>query len=150
MQLKIIAIHEDRTSKMYSSKDCQQVIAMYEEYYPKIGFNLPWIGYFIIRDTCIVGCCGFTGQPKDGRVEIAYWTFKDFEGQGIASFACRELISISRQTDPTIRITAKTAPEHNASTKILQNNGFVFSETVKDDDIGDAWLWTLGDGQEIN
>jgi len=113
------------------------------EYYPKIGFNKPWVGYFVFNNNQVVGAGGFTGQPKDGKVEIAYGTFKEFEGQGIASFACKELISISKKTDPTITITAKTAPEHNASTKILQNNGFEFSEIVQDDEIGDAWLWIL-------
>jgi len=143
MQLEIIDMDQDRTNKMYSSPDCQQVITMYENYYPKIGFHLPWVGYFVVREHSVVGCCGFTGQPKNGRVEIAYWTFKQFEGQGIASFSCKELISISKQTDPTISVTAKTAPEYNASTKILQNNGFILSEIVQDEEIGNAWLWTL-------
>lgn len=143
MQLKIIDTVQDRTNIMYDSADCQQVINMYEEYYPKIGFHLPWVGYFVVKENNVVGCCGFTGPPKNGSVEIAYWTFKEFEGQGIASFSCRELISISKQTDPTITVTAKTAPEYNASTKILQNNGFVFFEIVQDDEIGDAWLWKL-------
>jgi RimJ/RimL family protein N-acetyltransferase len=44
---------------------------------------------------------------------------------------------------PWLTITAKTAPEHNASTKILENNNFTFTEIVQDDEIGDAWLWTL-------
>jgi RimJ/RimL family protein N-acetyltransferase len=76
-------------------------------------------------------------------VEIAYWTFNEFEGQGIASFACRELVKISQNADPNVIITAKTAPEHNASTKIVEKNGFVFTEVVQDEEIGDAWLWTL-------
>lgn len=37
----------------------------------------------------MVGSCSFAGQPKDGKVEIAYWTFKEFEEQSIASFACK-------------------------------------------------------------
>ena len=143
MELKIINTNEDKTNKIYSSTDCQQLINSMNEYYPKIGFNKPWVGYFVFNNNQVVGTSGFTGQPKDGKVEIAYGTFKEFEGQGIASFACKELISISKKTDPTITITAKTAPEHNASTKILQNNGFEFSEIVQDDEIGDAWLWTL-------
>lgn len=143
MELKIININEDKTNKIYSSTDCQQLIASMEEYYPKIGFIKPWVGYFVFKNNQVVGTGGFTGQPKDGKVEIAYWTFKEFEGQGIASFTCKELISISKKTDPTLVITAKTAPNHNASTKILQNNSFEFSEVVQDDEIGDAWLWTL-------
>ncbi len=143
MELKIINTNEDKTNKIYSSTDCQQLINSMNEYYPKIGFNKPWVGYFVFNNNQVVGAGGFTGQPKDGKVEIAYGTFKEFEGQGIASFACKELISISKKTDPTITITAKTAPGHNASSKILQNNGFEFSEIVQDDEIGDAWLWIL-------
>ena len=50
---------------------------------------------------------------------------------------------MTKQYDPTLLITAKTAPEHNASTKILEKNGFVFTAIVQDDEIGDAWLWKL-------
>ena len=114
-----------------------------EDYYLKIGFNKPWVGYFVFNDNQIVGTGGFTGQPKDGKVEIAYWTFKEFEGQCIASFACKELIAISKKTEPCITIIAKTALEHNASTNIFRNNGFEFSKIVQDHDIGDAWLWIL-------
>lgn len=105
--------------------------------------SLQWVGYFAFNNNQVVGTGSFTGLPKDGKVEIAYWTFKEFEGQGIASFVCKQLIAIAKTTDPTIIITAKTAPEHNASTKILQNNGFTFTEIVQDGEIGDAWLWTL-------
>jgi RimJ/RimL family protein N-acetyltransferase len=142
MELKIIPLDQDEASDISLSTDCRQVITMYESFYPKIGFHVPWVGYFIVRQNQIVGSCGYVGQPKNGRVEIAYWTFKAFEGQGIASFACKELASIAYRTDPNLTVTAKTAPVHNASTKILQNNGFVFTEMVQDEEIGDAWLWT--------
>jgi hypothetical protein len=36
------------------------------------------------------------------------------------------------------KITAKTAPQENASTKILRKNGFTFSKIVQDEEIGDA------------
>lgn len=143
MELKAIELNVDQSKEIYASTNCQQLINTMYEYYPKIGFNKPWIGYFAFNNHQVVGTGGFTGQPKDGKVEIAYWTFKEFEGQGIASFVCKQLISIAKGTDPKIIITAKTAPEHNASTKILQNNGFTFTEIVQDDEIGDAWLWTL-------
>ena len=142
MNLRPITLTENKANEAYASADCQQLLNMYEEFYPKIGFNIPWVGYFIIRQNQIVGSCGFVGQPKDGKVEVAYWTFKEFEGQGIASFACKELVSIANQTDPDLTITAKTAPEHNASTRILQKNNFSFTEIVQDEEIGNAWLWT--------
>jgi [ribosomal protein S5]-alanine N-acetyltransferase len=143
MELKPIQLNIDKTEEIYASDNCQTLLNMYDDYYQQIGYVLPWVGYFVMRDGEIVGSCGFTGQPKDSTVEIAYWTFKKFEGQGIASFSCRELVRISQNSDREITITAKTMPEHNASTKILQNNGFTFSEIVQDHEIGDAWLWTL-------
>ncbi|MEJ7693766.1 GNAT family N-acetyltransferase [Daejeonella sp.] len=142
MELKVININEDVTDEIYASNECQEVIKSMNEYYPKIGFHKPWVGYFVVRNKEIVGAGGFTGQPKDGKVEIAYGTFKEFEGQGVASFACKELVLISTITDPAIIITAKTAPEQNASAKILQNNNFEPSGIVQDHEIGDAWLWT--------
>ena len=142
MKLKPITPNEDKTNQAYASADCQLLLQMYDDFYPKIGFNIPWIAYFVVIDDTIVGSCSFVGQPQDGKVEIAYWTFKEFEGQGIASFACKELVKIAKQTDQRVVITAKTAPEHNASTKILEKNYFSFSEIVQDEEIGDAWLWT--------
>lgn len=142
MTLKPISLHEDKTHQAFASAECQQLLNMYDEFYPKIGFNVPWIGYFVLNQNLIVGSCGFVGEPHDGKVELAYWTFKDFEGQGIASFACKELLLIAYNENPGISVTAKTAPEHNASTKILQKNNFTFSGVVNDDEIGDAWLWT--------
>ena len=150
MELRILQLKENKTDKIFESTDCQTLLEMYENYYPQNGFNLPWVGYLVVRQNQIVGSCSFTGQPKDGKVEIAYWTFKKFEGQGIASFACKELISISQNADPKVTIIAKTAPERNASTKILENNGFTFKEIVQDDEIGDAWLWTLTEEKTTN
>ncbi len=97
----------------------------------------------MIRDDKVVGVGGFTGKPKDGKVEIAYGTVKEYEGQKIASFCCEQLILIAKTTDPKIIITAKTSPEVNASSKILERNGFVFSGIVQDEGIGDAWEWVL-------
>ena len=143
MELRILQQQEDKRDPLFESADCQTLLQLYERYYPKIGFHLPWVAYLVIQNNQVVGSCSFTGQPIDGTVEIAYWTFKEFEGQGIASFACKELISIAQDADPNVTITAKTAPGYNASTRILENNKFIFTEIVQDEEIGDAWLWTL-------
>jgi [ribosomal protein S5]-alanine N-acetyltransferase len=143
MELKLIELDMDKSEEIHTSDNCQTLLNVYADYYQEIGFNLPWVGYFVVRDDKIVGSCGFKGQPKDGKVEIAYWTFKEYERQGIASFSCKELVRISQKTAPEILVTATTVPENNASTKILQNNGFTFTEIVQDHEIGDAWLWTL-------
>ena len=141
MTFEPLLIDEDKTKEIYANPDCQEIFKSYPEYYFKTGYNPPWIGYLVIREGKVVGVGGFIGQPKDGKVEIAYGTFKEYEGQGIASFSCQQLISIAKTTDPKIIITAKTSPEQNASTKILQRNGFKFTEIVQDEGIGDAWEW---------
>ena len=143
MELRILQQNEDKTDPLFESADCQALLQMYDDYYPKIGFRLPWVAYLIVEQDQVLGSCSFTGQPAEGKVEIAYWTFAPFEGQGVASFACRELIKIAQSADPSVTVTAKTAPEHNASTRILAKNGFVFTEIVQDEEIGDAWLWEL-------
>ncbi len=143
MELRILQQHENKTDKLFESENCQMLLQMYEDYYPKIGFHLPWVAYLVIEQNQVVGSCSFTGKPNENKVEIAYWTFKEFEGKGIASFACKELVKISQAADARVIITAKTAPEKNASTKILEKNNFIFTEIVQDEEIGDAWLWTL-------
>ena len=143
LTLEPITLEENETQEIYSSPDCQTLLKMWKEYYPKIGFNFPWVGYLVKRNNEVVGSCAFTGKPHDNSVEISYWTFKDFEGQGIATFSCKQLISIAKIVDPSLVIRAKTAPEHNASTMILERNVFIFSRIVQDDDIGDSWEWIL-------
>lgn len=149
MELRLLRQNEDKNDKIFTSEECQQLLAVYEDYYPKIGFVIPWVAYIIIKDDSAVGTCSFTGKPKNGAVEIAYWTFKGFEGQGVASFACSELIKIARKENPEIIITAKTSPEHNSSTRVLEKNGFNYVKVVQDEDIGDAWFWVL-DGKAIS
>lgn len=143
MKLVPISQNIDKTQKLFQSQDSQNLIQAYEEFYPKMGYQPPWIGYFIVDNELVKGSCSFVGAPKNNEVEIAYWTFPDFEGQGIASWACREIIQLAKKHQSDIIITAKTAPEENASTKILRNNGFSYVEEVNDDEIGEAWLWRL-------
>jgi [ribosomal protein S5]-alanine N-acetyltransferase len=130
---------------MYESDDCKQLFEIYDGYYEEIGYNPPWIAYLVISDDKVVGSCGFVNQPIDGKVEIAYWTFKEYEGKGIASFGCASLVSIAKSHDNNIIITAKTAPLIGPSTSILKKNGFVQTRIVQDHEIGDAWEWVLED-----
>jgi [ribosomal protein S5]-alanine N-acetyltransferase len=142
MTFEPLLIDEDQTKPIFANAFCRSIFKSYPAYYYKVGYNPPWIGYFAIRDGIVVGVGGFVGKPLDGRVEIAYGTSKEYEGQGVASFSCRQLISIAKAADPALIIFAKTAPEHNGSTKILQRNGFEYTGIVQDHEIGDAWEWT--------
>lgn len=137
----MIQEQEDREAPEYQSEDCRNLLNIYADFYPKTGFQPPWTGYFVLRENEIVGSCGFAGSPQNGEVELAYWTFKAYEGQGIASAACEELMVLALEFDPTLTLTAKTEPRHNSSTKILQKNGFEWHSVVQDEEIGNAWLW---------
>ena len=145
MALNLIPIipNEDKSNPIYASENCQNVLQMWDEFYPRIGYHVPWNGYFVVENGRVLGTCGFTGKPVDNRVEASYWTFEENEGKGIASRACAALIKIARHENPHIIITAKTLPEKNPSTTVLERNGFQFSRIVQDHEIGDAWEWIL-------
>lgn len=105
----------------------------------------PWTGYGIFKDDELVGQCAFKSPPVDGRVEIAYYVFGPFEGQGIGTVVCRLLVEIARQTDQNVRITARTLMSESASTRILRRNGFHLVGTVVDPEDGDVWEWEYRD-----
>ncbi len=146
MPLSLIPIlpGEDPSKEIYASEDCQTLLTAWEAFYPTIGHHPPWTGYFIMENEKVMGSCAIIKLPGSERAEISYWTFKEHEGRGLASWACGQLISIARSTDPGLEIFAKTAPGKNASTVILERNGFVFNGVVQDHEIGDAWEFTLG------
>ena len=147
MTLLPIDIDEELNSKFGHDPECVVVLSIYPDYYKRIGYNKPWIGYFATIDgNKIIGCGGFKGLPREGKVEIAYATFKKYEGQGIGTEICRQLVSLSLQTDPSIRITARTFLESNASTTILIRNGFECIGIVYDEEDGDVWEWEFRKG----
>lgn len=124
-----------------NNPDCKAILDVYPDFYNKIGYCLPWIGYFAIVNDIVVGYGGFKSQPKEGKVEIAYGTVERFEGQGIGTELCRQLVLLALQADASLTITARTLPENNASGKILMRNRFEYQGMVYDDDDGDVCEW---------
>lgn len=141
--LEIIEIQQSYLAEKYASNVCQEVILATNVLYKNKGFCMPWVGYLVTDSDVVVGAAGFNGGPENNGVEISYYTFQEYEGKGYATLACKELIKIAKFQNPGLVIYAKTAPEENASTKILSKNGFVYQKVVKDHEIGDAWLWEL-------
>lgn len=118
-----------------------EVCAATVELYARAGFEEPWVGYLALRDGAVVGACGFKSAPVEGRVEIAYFTFPEFEGCGVATAMATELVAIvGRQRRPLVA-TAQTLPRPSASTRILEGLGFVRVGTVEDPDEGPVWEW---------
>ena len=144
MQLISIDIDETRNSKFRENSECIPILDHYPAYYSKIGFDKPWIGYFASVDgNEIVGAAGYKGKPKEGKVEIAYSTFKKFEGHGIGTEICRQLVLLALQSDPGVRITARTLQDGHASIAILKKNGFECTGIVRDEEDGDVLEWEL-------
>lgn len=111
--------------------------------YGNLGFVAPWLGYFALADDLIIGTCGFKGPPKDNRVEIAYFTFPEYEGRGHATAMARALIQIAREADADVRIAAQTLPAESASTTILRKLGFTLAGAVIHPEDGEVWEWQL-------
>lgn len=141
--LPILQKLEDNTEFQHLPED-MTYLSLTVNYFEKIGYNPPWIGYFAENDGQLVASCAFKGQPVDGKVEIAYGTFEPFQRQGIGTEVCRLLVQLAQQTDPTVRITARTLPEHNFSTRILEKNNFRLLGTVDDPEDGEVWEWEWG------
>jgi|SRR5258706_4779907 len=96
---------------------CNDTLSMTIEFFKRIGFVPPWIGYCVQLNGQFVGSAAFKGQPINGKVEIAYGTMEPFRNQGIGTQICKALVKLSLKTDPSIKITARTLPGNNFSTK---------------------------------
>jgi RimJ/RimL family protein N-acetyltransferase len=111
--------------------------------YASLGFHEPWICYLALVDGQIVGTCGFKGPPTQNQVEIAYFTFPTFEGQGHATAMAAALITMARRQNPQPAITAQTLPTPGASHRILQKLGFHPTQTTHHPTDGPILLWHL-------
>jgi [ribosomal protein S5]-alanine N-acetyltransferase len=119
----------------------QSVIESTVQLYSRMGWTPPWIGYLGFEGNECVGTCAFTGPPKDGAVEIAYFTLPGREGTGVATRMAAQLVSIARLSAPEISVTAHTLPRENASTRILRKLGFEFMGPAIHAEDGQIWIW---------
>lgn len=109
--------------------------------YAREGFEPPWIGYIALQRDEPVGTCGFKSPPRDGRVELAYFTFPDFERRGIATAMANALVALSVARDANIAVAAQTLPERNASHRVLEKLGFRHVATLEHPEDGTVWEW---------
>ncbi len=141
MKLIPIKEHLHENDDFVNDPDCKDTIRLTMDYYKKVGFEPPWIGYYASNDGKLVGAAGFKGKPKNAKVEIAYGTFPQWRQQGIGTKICGKLVTLAMKTDPSITVLARTLPEENHSTKILRKNNFELLGTVMDEEDGAVWEW---------
>jgi len=141
--MRLIPIQErfEENERFTKNPFCRQTIEVTIDFYKKVGFVPPWIGYYVEENSNLVGSAGFKGPPVNGTVEIAYGTFDEYRKQGIGTAICKKLVELSIKTDPSIKITATTFQKENFSTRILEKNNFVCVGTVNDVEDGEVWQW---------
>ncbi|HYO99330.1 MAG TPA: GNAT family N-acetyltransferase [Pyrinomonadaceae bacterium] len=106
----------------------------------------PWGGYLGVDDEtrAVIGTCAFRSPPaEDATVEIAYFTFPAYEGQGYATTMASKLIETASLAPEVRRIIAHTLPEPNASTRVLEKIGMRFAGEVIDPEDGRVWEWEI-------
>ena len=136
----------DENPEFRDYPDCQPTLRITIDYFERVGYHPPWIGYYAQMEDKLVGAGGYKGPPKDDTVEIDYGVFPDYQGQGYGSEICRQLVQLALQTHPSVRITARTLPDNHASAGVLRRNGFEQVRTVYDEEDGEVleWVYTRG------
>jgi len=131
----------EQNSAFANNPLCIESLNMCIEFYKRVGFNPPWICYYVKENGELIGNAAFKGKPINNTVEIAYGTMEAYRQKGVGTRICKQLVELSLATDPSVRITARTLPENNYSTKILQKNNFILLGTVNDPEDGNVWEW---------
>jgi [ribosomal protein S5]-alanine N-acetyltransferase len=134
---ELAADPEVRDSEFLASL-CEATIALYPDGVPIV----PWTGYLAEEQGELVGTCAFKSPPESASVEIAYFTFPDFVGGGVATRMVEALVKIAFDHGAR-RVMAQTLPEKNASNHILEKLGFSFAGPVEHPEDGTVWEWHL-------
>lgn len=133
----------EENQEFHNNPLLQESLNMSVNFYKKVGFVPPWICYYAAQNGAIVGCAGFTGKPVNGTIEIAYGTLPAYQHKGIGTAICKKLVEVSLESDPSIKIKARTLAEKSFSTRILEKNNFIFSGVVHDPEDGELWEWVF-------
>lgn len=111
--------------------------------YAERGYEPPFVGYLAIAAGRAVGTWGFPAPPRDGRVEIAYFTFPGAEGRGVATAMARRLVALAGAARPQLTVFAHTRPGPGASVTVLSRLGFGCAGVVDHPEDGPLWEWCL-------
>ena len=110
----------------------------------------PWTPYLALTGGQWVGGGGFTGPPRDGAVELGYFTLAGCRRRGHGRAIAAALLKIARHADPRLSLLAHTArsprgaaaeAHAQASARILRSLGFEGLGPARDDEAGAVWRW---------
>ena len=91
-----------------------------------------WYAVWIIerKDGAKVGDLCFKGRNGDGSVEIGYGISAEHRGRGYAAEAVDAAVSWALRQPEVKRVDAETAPDNEASRRVLEKCGFVPTGTA--------------------
>jgi ribosomal-protein-alanine N-acetyltransferase len=141
MQLLSIKEHLHQNTEFIDNPDCRDSLGLCLDFYKKTGYTPPWICYYVRLDGNLVGGAAFKGKPANGKVEIAYVTFPQYQRKGIGTKMANALVQLALKTDSSVIITARTLAQENYSAKLLRKNNFKLLGTVMDEEDGKVWEW---------
>jgi [ribosomal protein S5]-alanine N-acetyltransferase len=126
----------------------RSVVAQGEAHRAATGGTTEWGGFLAVDEAHggqVIGTCAFVGAPdEEGEVEIAYFSFPAYEGQGYGTAMAGALVERAEASGKVRVLYAHTLPEENPSTRILAANGFRQAGTAHDDEVGEVWRWERG------
>lgn len=146
--MQLFPIDRDGAPRGYDGPyddDVRNVLASTKQLYATAGFREPWISYLAVANSAPVGTCSFKSPPVDGRVEIAYYTFAKYEGQGFATAMAAALVAIAEEDPEPVVVAAQTLPQRGASHRVLEKVGFRPVREVDDVDDGVVLEWHVSE-----
>lgn len=125
------------------------IVAQNVAHQARTGMPPEWGAFLAIDDRArqVIGSCAYVGAPDaEGAVEIAYFTFPPYEGQGYGGAMAGALLTDASARHASARdavrvVIAHTLMETNASTRILSRHGFTQRGTAEDHEAGTMWRW---------
>jgi RimJ/RimL family protein N-acetyltransferase len=147
MELELVAITQD--GALAKPMECAsswapKVVEATVKLYQAVGYEPPWLGYLAFEN----GTCVFKSPPQNNRVEIAYFTFPEYQSRGIATQMASELVRIALDQMPAVTVAAQTLPEESASTSILKKLRFQLVGSLEHPEDGLVWEWQLRNSSE--
>lgn len=143
MRLLEIPVEEAFVGPIPLPPKIREIVESTQAFYSRSRSVSPWLGYLVWDGVGYRGTCAFKSPPLDEKVEIAYWTFTEHEGKGVATFMVKALCEIARQRNSTLTLVAQTLPATGPSTSVLKKVGFTFHQVVDHPEDGEVWEWTL-------
>lgn len=111
---------------------CQGWIEVTKENYATRGYGMSAL--VLKQSGSVVGFCGIVHPGSQLEPEIKYALSREYWGQGLASEAVEGMLAYAAKHLGLRRVIATTAPENEASHRVLLKVGMSHAETTRNED----------------